>query len=154
MTGDRHPAPPCDAEPVPAVDVVDSTWFAARPAVVAAVVARPVNWPRWWPGLDLRVDELRGARGVRWLVPQVRRGPATGLAGSAEVWLEASCGGAVGHFFLRLRPVDGVLLDARTARGVEHHYRLLTKRSFWALADELDPGRFDRLTRSARAVTG
>lgn len=139
---------------VPAVDVVDSTWFAARAPVVGALLAQPDNWPRWWPDLELRVQQRRGPLGLRWTVPPLRRGPAAGLAGSAEVWLEPSCDGVVAHFFLRLRRADGGEVDARTARRVSEHYRRLTKRAFWALADGLDPGRVTRLTSASHTAVG
>jgi len=134
---------------VPNVDVVDSTWFATRPSTIAAIVARPANWRLWWPGLDLRVDEWRGEKGVRWFVSDVDHGPATGLSGTAEVWLAAAFEGVVAHFFLRLEPAGEQRLSARAVEAVERHYRVLTKQAFWSLADQLDPGRMTRHT-SAR----
>lgn len=130
---------------MPTIDVVDSTWFAGRPTAVAAIVAEPANWRRWWPDLDLAVDEWRGAKGVRWLVRSAR-GRAAGLAGSAEVWLEPQFEGVVAHFFLRLDATDGRPVPRSRAEGVAHDYRVRTKQVFWALADQLDPGRLDRLT--------
>jgi hypothetical protein len=139
---------------MPAVDVVDSTWLAARPATVAAIVAQPGNWRRWWPGLDLRVDHWRAEKGVRWTVGEVGRGPATGLSGTAEIWLESVNAGVVAHFFLRLDPPAGRPLPDRAGERIEHHYRLLTKRAFWALADQLDPGRMTRHTSVSHAALG
>lgn len=132
---------------MPIIDVVDSTWFAARPAAVAAVMAEPGNWRRWWPGLTLAVDEWRGDKGVRWLVPSAS-GPAAGLSGSAEVWLEPMAEGVVGHFFLRLDPLAGRRVSRRRAARIAHNYRIRTKQAFWALADELDPGRAARASQS------
>ncbi|MBN9618739.1 MAG: AsnC family protein, partial [Actinobacteria bacterium] len=123
---------------MPIIDVVDSTWFAARPAAVAAVVAEPANWRRWWPGLTLTVDEWRGDKGVRWSVPAAS-GRAAGLSGSAEVWLEPMAEGVVGHFFLRLDPPAGTRLAPRRVERIARDYRIRTKRAFWTLADELDP---------------
>ena len=54
---------------MPAIDVVDSTWICARPGVVAAIVAEPANWRRWWPELDLETGIVRVsylAEGVRY----------------------------------------------------------------------------------------
>jgi hypothetical protein len=133
---------------VPAIDVVDSTWLAARPQVVAALVADPGNWRRWWPDLVLEVDEWRGNKGVRWLVPAVTDTRA-GLVGSAEVWLEPMFDGVVAHFFLRLDPPPGRRLRARRAARIADGYRRRTKQAFWALADQLDPGRTVRLTSAA-----
>ena len=136
---------------MPAIDVVDSTWLAARPATVAALVAEPVNWRRWWPDLTLEVDEWRNEKGVRWIVLSVG-GVGRGLAGSAEVWLEPMFDGAVAHFFLRLDPPPGRRLSRRRAERVAHVYRRRTKQAFWALADQLDPGRVTRHTTSAPAA--
>lgn len=134
---------------MPAIDVVDSTWFGARPAAVAAVVAEPANWRRWWPDLTLEVHEWRKEKGIRWLVPAVG-GIGRGLAGSAEVWLEPMADGVVAHFFLRLDAPAGQRLSRRRAERVATAYRRRTKQAFWALADRLDPGRMARHTSAAR----
>lgn len=128
---------------VPDIDVMDSTWLAARPQVVAAVVAQPSNWRRWWPQLRLEVDEWRGPKGVRWRVPAVHDEP--GLTGTAEVWLEASCDGVVAHFFLRLDAAPGTALRPEQGERLARAVRVATKRAFWALGDDLDPGRAARL---------
>jgi hypothetical protein len=130
---------------MPEIDVVDSTWFAAPPAVVAALIADPTNWRRWWPDLTLEVDEWRNDKGVRWLVPAVA-GRGAGLAGSAEVWLEPAFEGVVAHFFLRLDPPPGRHLGRRRRDRIIAELRHRTKATFWALADRLDPGRVARLT--------
>jgi len=135
---------------VPAIDIVDSTWFAARPAAVAAIVAEPANWRRWWPDLALEVDEWRGTKGVRWLVPSVA-GRGTGLAGTAEVWLEPMFEGVVVHFFLRLEPPPGRRLGRRRTERITSDFRQRTKQAFWALADDLDPGRVTRITSTSPA---
>jgi hypothetical protein len=134
---------------VPTIDVVDSTWFAARPTAVAAIVAEPANWRRWWPSLELAVDEWRGAKGVRWFVRSAT-GRAAGLTGTAEVWLEAANDGVVAHLFLRLDRADGAPLGRRRAERIAREFRAGTKQHFWALADQLDPGRLARLTAPAR----
>lgn len=135
---------------MPCVDVVDSTWFAARPATVAALVAEPANWRRWWPDLTLEVDEWRNQKGVRWLVPAVA-GVGAGLAGSAEIWLEPMFEGVVVHFFLRLDPPAGQSLGGRRQQRIADAYRRRTKQAFWTLADQLDPGRRNRLTATTHA---
>jgi hypothetical protein len=132
---------------VPTIDVVDSTWFAARPTAVAAIVAEPANWRRWWPTLDLVVDELRGEKGVRWIVRSAG-GRAAGMKGTAEVWLERMHEGVVAHFFLRLDPASGGVVPPARAERIAREFRIRTKQVFWALADQLDPGRLDRLTGS------
>jgi hypothetical protein len=113
------------------VEVADETWIAAPPAAVARAVADPANWRRWWPDLDLAVDEMRGLLGVRWFV---RRDAATPL-GSMEVWLEPWRDGVVLHYFLRLglpgRPVR------RPARVAMRHRRR-GRQIFWRLKDDLE----------------
>jgi hypothetical protein len=131
---------------VPQIDVIDSTWIPSRPAAVAAEVADPHRWAQWWPGLRLQVQEDRGDKGVRWLVPAGSSGAAAGLAGSAEVWLQPMFDGVVAHFFLRLDAVPGVGLSRRRAARVERFYRRRTKQAFWELADRADP---ERLRRAA-----
>lgn len=137
---------------MPAIDIVDSTWFGARPAVVAAIVAEPANWRRWWPDLTLEVDEWRGTKGVRWLVPAVG-GRGAGLAGTAEIWLEPMSDGVVAHFFLRLEPPPGHRLSHRRRDRITAHYRRRTKQAFWALADNLDPGRMARHTKTSHGTS-
>jgi len=112
---------------MPQVDVVDETWIAADPARVAARVTDPANWSRWWPDLDLTVDELRGPEGVRWNLPD----------GSMEVWLQPDRDGVRVHYFLRLDPLGRALPQRRVQRLVFAHRRR-AKRVFWALKDELE----------------
>ena len=120
------------------LDVADETWIAAEPQRVSAAFADPANWRRWWPDLDLSVDEMRGPLGVRWFVR-----PAAGLpcAGSMEVWLETYREGVVVHYFLRLDLVD-VTDDrariVRKARRAAMSQRRRSKQVFWALKDHLE----------------
>jgi hypothetical protein len=130
---------------MPAIDIVDSTWICARPSVVAAAVAEAANWRRWWPDLDLAVDEWRGEKGVRWTV----RRSASGAVGTMEVWLEQAFDGVVAHYFLRLDGPDGRPLRPARARRETDAYRRQMKRVFWALADALDPGRITRIAAPA-----
>jgi hypothetical protein len=131
----------CDPDAVPAIDVVDSTWICARPAVVAGIVAEPANWRRWWPELDLDADEVRGEKGVRWTV----RPTASGESGSMEIWLEPAFDGVVLHYFLRLDPTDGRPVARHRQTRRTHFHRRRAKVTFWALADQLDPGRTARI---------
>ncbi|MBM7776427.1 hypothetical protein JOD54_006631 [Actinokineospora baliensis] len=79
---------------MPQVDVVDETFLAVPPPVVAAVFADPAAWRRFWPDLSLAVYADRGAEGLRWTV----RGA---LVGTMEIWLEAVLDGTLVHYFLR-----------------------------------------------------
>jgi hypothetical protein len=59
----------------------------------------------------------------------------------------------VAHFFLRLDATPGAEPSRRARERLERGCRLATKRAFWAMADELDPGRSARLC-SPRASVG
>jgi hypothetical protein len=119
---------------VPQIDLIDETWIRAPLARVAAAVADDSNWQRWWPDLDLVVDELRGALGVRWWV---RASGVPAMAGSMEIWLEPSADGVILHYFLRL---DGASAPVRPGRirRVRRRHELGSKRNFFALKDELE----------------
>jgi hypothetical protein len=127
---------------VPDIDVVDSTWICTRPGTLAAIVAEPSNWRRWWPGLDLTVDEWRGDKGVRWTVGASERGSVTG---SMEVWLESQYDGVVAHYFLRLQGTNGRPLGRRRTRRLTDMYRIRAKDLFWSLGNQLDPARITRV---------
>lgn len=126
---------------MPAIDIVDSTWIGAVPAVVAPIVADPANWARWWPELDLAVDELRGDKGVRWTV----RPTPSGESGSMEVWLEPAFDGVVLHYFLRLDAAAGEPMSRSRCDRLTDVHRRRVKQAFWALGDQLDPGRTARI---------
>ncbi|MGH8959773.1 MAG: polyketide cyclase / dehydrase and lipid transport [Jatrophihabitantaceae bacterium] len=125
------------------IDVVDSTWICTPPGTLAALVAEPGNWRRWWPALELTVDEWRGNKGVRWTVGPSERGS---VVGSMEVWLEPRLDGVVAHFFLRLGRADGRPLGRRRVRTLTDRYRTSAKELFWALGNQLDPGRVARVS--------
>jgi hypothetical protein len=127
--------------PVPDIDIVDSTWICATPTVVAAAVSEAANWRRWWPDLELTVDEWRGVKGMRWLV----RAPSDSAAGSMEVWLEPDHDGVVAHYFLRLDALDGRPMSPRARDRITDRRRRHVKQVLWALADQLDPGRTARV---------
>jgi hypothetical protein len=122
------------------VDLIDETFVAASPAPVAARVADPLQWRRWWPRRRLEVFMDRGERGIRWSI--------TGdLVGSAEIWLEPVLDGTLVHYFVRAEPPGsaakgglgagqgrrGAQLRAREARAWKQHV--------WALKDALEAGR-------------
>jgi len=76
------------------VDVIDETFLAVPPGIVATAFADPGTWRRLWPDLRLEVYADRGDEGLRWTV----RGA---LVGTMEVWLEPVLDGTVLHYFLR-----------------------------------------------------
>jgi hypothetical protein len=133
---------------MPEIDVVDSTWIDVLPASLAPIVADPANWRRWWPDLELQVDELRGAKGARWSVPSGRNGTVTG---SMEIWLQAVGDGTVVHFFLRLDGAHG-RVSPRERDRIAHTYRVGVKRVLWGIADRLDPGRLARVASPRTSV--
>jgi hypothetical protein len=130
---------------MPDIDIVDSTWIDAPPALLGAIVADPANWRRWWPELDLAAEELRAEKGVRWTV---RPTTVEGESGSMEIWLEPAFGGVVLHYFLRLAAAGGHRTSrARQTRRTDFHRRR-AKATFWALGDQLDPARTARVAAS------
>jgi hypothetical protein len=124
--------------PVPSVDVVDETFLAVPPAVVATEFAVPSRWPLLWPDLDLQVMADRGVEGIRWTV----RGA---LVGSMEVWLEPVLDGTVLHYYLRADPQgpDGAPRPAppRRAAAEAMRRRLAAKAIAFACKDRLEAGR-------------
>jgi hypothetical protein len=123
---------------VPSVDVVDETFLAVPPAVVAAEFALPLRWPQLWPDLQLQVMTDRGAEGMRWTV----RGA---LVGSMEVWLEPVLDGTLLHYYLRADPPgpDGRPRPApprRAAAEVGRRHRAAKAIAF-ACKERLEAGR-------------
>lgn len=134
----------------PHVDVIDSSWIGVPPATVAPLVADATRWRGWWPGVDLRASEYRGAKGVRWLVRSAEGGR---LAGSMEIWLEPVADGTVAHYFLRL-DATGEPLSPRECEDLVHRYRIRAKQVMWSLSDIVDPGRLARVSAPRRSAHG
>jgi len=127
------------------IDVADETWIAAPGDRVAHAVADPANWRRWWPDLTLAVAELRGAKGVRWIVADHAtpaadrlRGAPRRVGGTMEVLLEPCHAGVLVHYFLRLDARDGRMSGLRARERVVLRHRRRAKRIFWALKDDLE----------------
>jgi hypothetical protein len=120
---------------MPQVDIADDTWIAASRDRVAGTVADPANWRRWWPDLELAVDELRGPLGVRWFVRPSAASPSTG---SMEVWLEPCRDGVLLHYFLRLALPERRGPFGRSVQRVALGHRRRAKRIFWAVKDDLE----------------
>jgi hypothetical protein len=123
---------------VPSVDVVDETFLAVPPEVVAAEFAAPASWARWWPDLSVAVDTDRGVQGIRWTVTGA-------LVGSMEVWLEPVLDGTVLHYFLRADPSGpgGRPVPASPRRGAAEARRRqrAAKAVAFACKDRLEAGR-------------
>lgn len=122
----------------PAIDLVDETFLAVPPAVVAKAFADPASWSRYWPDLQLEVYRDRGEEGLRWTVKGA-------LVGTMEVWCEQVMDGTVLHYYLRATPAamaDGT--QTLTAREVQAHYvrRAKAAKSIaLGLKDALEQGR-------------
>ncbi|WP_219417092.1 polyketide cyclase / dehydrase and lipid transport [Pseudonocardia nigra] len=123
---------------MPSVDVVDETFLAVAPDVVAAEFADATRWPRLWPDLRLEVMADRGLEGFRWTVQGA-------LVGSMEVWLEPVLDGTLLHYFLRADPVgpDGRPAPAPGRKGAVESGRRQRAAKALALAmkDRLEAGR-------------
>lgn len=118
--------------PVPSVDVVDETFLAVPPEVVAAAFATPGSWAAYWPDLILDVYLDRGAQGLRWTV-------AGALVGTMEVWLEPVLDGTLLHYFLRADP-RGDTSPKRLRQEVRRR-QLAAKRVSLGLKMTLEAGR-------------
>ncbi|MET9229814.1 polyketide cyclase / dehydrase and lipid transport [Lentzea sp. NPDC003310] len=94
------------------VDVVDETFLAVPPNVVAAAFASPASWREFWPDLELDVYADRGDEGLRWTV-------GGALVGTMEVWLEPVLDGTVLHYFLRADSPSGALTPRDARREVQ-----------------------------------
>jgi hypothetical protein len=123
---------------MPSVDVLDETFVAVPPDVLAAEFAKPAQWRTLWPDLDLEVMTDRGAAGFRWTVTGA-------LVGSMEVWLEPVLDGTVLHYFLRADPpgVSGAPCPAQRRRGAAEAQRRqrAAKAIAFACKDRLEAGR-------------
>jgi hypothetical protein len=95
----------------PLVDLVDDTYVACAPDVVAEVVADERRWDVWWPDLQLTTTRDRGLKGRQWAV----RGA---LVGTMEIWLEPWWDGVILHLYLRADPTRP---SARPRRGDDVH---------------------------------
>ncbi|HEV8557561.1 MAG TPA: polyketide cyclase / dehydrase and lipid transport [Actinophytocola sp.] len=117
---------------MPDLDVVDETFLAVPPKLVAAVFAEPAAWRRLWPDLDLRVYADRGDQGQRWTV-------SGALTGTMEVWLEPVLDGTLLHYFLRADlPAQA---RPRTLRRERTRRQLAAKAIALGLKSELENGR-------------
>lgn len=116
---------------VSSVDVVDETFIAVAPAVVAAAVGQRSRWRTWWPDLRLEVQDDRGPAGQRWRV-------SGAMTGSMEVWLEPVLDGTVLHYFLRAESAD---LSAGQLVGAIRRRRMGVKSMAFGLKAELEAGR-------------
>ena len=121
------------------VDLIEETYIAAAPAVVAAAVHDPAFAAALWPDLDLTVFMDRGLEGVRWTA-------AGALVGSCEVWLEPFSDGVVVHTYVRCDPTGGagaavIILPPRAALREAGSRARHAKQVLWRLKDRLEAGR-------------
>jgi hypothetical protein len=118
---------------VPDLDIVDETFIAVPPKLVAAVFAEPSSWRRFWPDLRLEVYADRGDQGQRWTIQGA-------LTGTMEVWLEPMLDGTLLHYFLRA----DLSAPARRPRELRREYtrrQLAAKTLSLDLKAQLEKGR-------------
>jgi hypothetical protein len=114
------------------IDLIEETYVAASPALVASAVRDPAFTRALWPDLELAVFMDRGDAGVRWT--------ATGaLAGSCEIWLEPHGDGVIAHTYLRA-DASPALGWREAAREVQRRARH-AKTVWWRLKDTVEAGR-------------
>lgn len=122
---------------VPQLDLIDDTYVAAPPDILAPLVSAPALAAELWPGWNATVTEERGAEGVRWAVA----GPVTG---STEVWIERFVPhGSVLHVYIRADP-SGPPWSARRAARETERARRRVKAVMWRLKDHVEDGTHDR----------
>ena len=115
----------------PVVDIADETYMRVPPGALAAVVADPRSWRRWWPDLQPVVAKDRGPKGQQWKV--------TGsLQGTMEVWLEALGRGTVVHWYLRADPRAAT--SARALRRDRERRVVDWKAHMFELKDRVEAG--------------
>jgi hypothetical protein len=119
---------------VPDLDLVDETFIAVPPKLVATVFAEPAAWRRFWPDLLLEIYADRGDEGIRWTV----RGATVPTVGTMEVWLEPMLDGTVLHYFLR---VDLPGATPRALRREHTRRQLAAKALSLGLKAQLENGR-------------
>jgi hypothetical protein len=115
------------------VDLIEETYIAATPALVAAAVHDPDFGVELCPDLRLAVFMDRGVEGVRWTA-------SGALIGSCEAWLEPHADGVIVHTYLRCDPPDGPMPVREAVREVQRRARH-AKGVLWALKDRLEAGR-------------
>ncbi|WP_426560844.1 polyketide cyclase / dehydrase and lipid transport [Angustibacter sp. McL0619] len=120
---------------MPAIDLVDDTFVCTAPQAVAAQVADPASWTRWWPDLQLATTRDRGVKGRQWRV----RGA---LDGTSEIWLEPWRDGVLVHYYLRADLPAPLAGRATSAADRERRHRAQQwKRAVHRLKDALEAGR-------------
>ena len=131
-----QPTPVCEAWSVNSIQVADETFVAADGATVAAAVADPARWRRWWPDRLLEVVDDRGPLGVRWTVT----GPVTG---TMEIWLQPVLDGVKLHYFLHAEPagVAAWQLAKLNLPKLTHQRRVAGKRMAFDVKAEVERNR-------------
>ncbi|MGB9375185.1 MAG: polyketide cyclase / dehydrase and lipid transport [Jiangellales bacterium] len=76
------------------IDIVDETYVAVEPSLLAPGLTNPSLLRDWFPRLRFEVFMDRAEKGTRWSV-------AGEIDGSMEVWLEPVAAGTVVHWFVR-----------------------------------------------------
>jgi hypothetical protein len=116
------------------VDVIDETFLAVPPKVVAMAFADPGAWRRFWPDLRLEVYADRGDEGLRWTV-------CGALVGTMEVWLEPMLDGTVLHYFLRADLPTGIQVGRSRLTREKARRQLAAKAVALDLKTILEDGR-------------
>ncbi|HYO85189.1 MAG TPA: hypothetical protein VES01_01830 [Dermatophilaceae bacterium] len=109
------------------IDIIDDTFVAAPPTVLAPLLHHPANQLTWWPHLRLELIRERGVKGAEWVVQGQ-------IEGTMEIWLEPFWEGAVVHHYVRGLTTPGAPPD----EGRRHVRRW--KQAVTRLKDLLEPG--------------
>ncbi|GIL28810.1 polyketide cyclase / dehydrase and lipid transport [Actinocatenispora comari] len=118
---------------MPLVDVLQETFVAAAPRLVADALAEPAVAADLWPDLTVTVTQRRGLEGQRYAVHGAWRG-------TAELWLEPCADGVLVHSYLRLDPTAGPV-SARVARREADRRQRTMRWGLWRHKDRIEAGR-------------
>jgi hypothetical protein len=118
---------------MPLVDVLQETFVAAAPGLVADALAEPSVAADLWPDLTVTVTQRRGLEGQRYAV----RGA---WHGTAELWLQACADGVLVHSYLRIDPATGSV-SPRVARHEADRRQRTMRWALWRHKDRIEAGR-------------
>ncbi|BCJ36680.1 hypothetical protein Athai_41830 [Actinocatenispora thailandica] len=117
---------------MPLVDVLQETFVAAAPRLVAAALADPAVPADLWPDLAVTVTQRRGLEGQRYAVGGAWRG-------TAELWLQPCADGVLVHSYLRVDSAGPV--SARAARRELARRQRTMRWGLWRYKDRIEAAR-------------
>lgn len=118
---------------MPLVDVLQETFVAAAPRLVADALADPSVAADLWPDLTVTITQRRGLEGQRYAV-------SGGWRGTAELWLQPCVDGVLVHSYLRIDPAAGPVSPRAARRELDRRRRTM-RWALWRHTDRIEAGR-------------